>query len=615
MQLQKRLSLITIGAISLAFIVLITLVTISFRNFGNSHAQSKANITAELVKDGLTAHMVNGIMENREFFLQRMENAKNIHSLWVARSPSVIKQFGKGFNNEIPRDDIDRQVIRDGKIYQELIETTKSAMLRFTVPYKATSYGNPDCMKCHDAVEGETLGTVSMLFDITESRNEGIVTILYIIGVSIIIMLIVLGIINYSLRPFMHLFDSINSVMKNAKEGNYATRVEAKNAYGEGEQVAEWINTFLNKLEHTLDDIQTTVQDFFISKQQSVAHDPLLVTKHIIIDMANIYRFKKTIEFDEGKEQVYGRLASVFKHQFNLHNFQMVESNNSTGTLLPVYNCQIKTHEIKLDCRALRTKQPVSSNQFHDLCAECQSSNKHYLCLPFTISDDFDLLIHFAAPDQEYLKEIKNLLPQIENYIDAARPELVTKNLTEILRHSSTTDQLTGLYNRKFLDEFIEKASAQTLRSNLGFGILMLDIDFFKAVNDTYGHDVGDKVIAVLARVIKTSIREADVAFRYGGEEFLIMLHNCNAENIEEIANKIRTIFGKEIIRTNNSKSFSKTLSIGFSLFPEDSESIWRCIKFSDLALYKAKQTGRNKVVKFDDSLLGEGDLKDTYKP
>lgn len=613
MKTQKKLSILFSVIIAGAFGILMVIVAFGFYNLGTSGATQKANLTTELVKDGLTAHMINGIMDNRDFFLKRIENIKTVDELWITRAPSVVRQFGSGYRNEMPRDKIDKNVIRTGKRYRKLYESTKNVKLRFTVPYVASSFGTTNCMDCHDAKEGEVLGTVSMIFDVSDTRSDSIATIGYVSIVAVFVMILVLFVLNRSLKPIWRLFNSINNVMGFANSGNYSKRILVIEKHGESKQVAIWINSFLNKLESTLDNVQTNVKDFFVSYQHA-ENDPLLDAEQVIVQMADIYRFKKTIEFDEDKATVYERLATILKQNLKLDNFKFFESNNETGEIICVYGYdrhQSLNENIKN--RALRTKQFVASNQFENICHTDDDKNGHYLCIPYSIGDDFDLLIHFSFSNEEVLEHTKKLLPKIENYVDAARPELVSKNLTEILRHSSTTDQLTGLYNRKFLDEFIEKTTPQTLRSNGHYGILMLDIDFFKSVNDTYGHDVGDKVIKVLSESVLKSIRDADIAFRYGGEEFLVMLYNCEDEHIDLIANKIRTTFSGEKIKTSRGETFSKTLSIGYSRFPSDSDSIWRCIKFADIALYEAKETGRNKVIKFVDAMLGEGELKTTY--
>jgi len=158
---------------------------------------------------------------------------------------------------------------------------------------------------------------------------------------------------------------------------------------------------------------------------------------------------------------------------------------------------------------------------------------------------------------------------------------------------------MTGLYNRRFLEGFIDKLMSQAKRLEERYSILMLDVDFFKMVNDTYGHDIGDKVIRALADVLKEHTREADLAIRYGGEEFLVMLHNADEEGTRKVAKIIHESFAKLIFDVGEGKTLQKTLSIGIAKFPTDGDTIWKCIKYADTALYEAKNTGRNKIVEF----------------
>lgn len=158
---------------------------------------------------------------------------------------------------------------------------------------------------------------------------------------------------------------------------------------------------------------------------------------------------------------------------------------------------------------------------------------------------------------------------------------------------------MTGLYNRRFLEEFIDKVMSQAQRENETYSVMMLDVDWFKKVNDTYGHDVGDMVIVEIGKVLKENIREADLAIRYGGEEFIVMLHNASEEGALSVASKIHAAFGSLIFDVGSGETMQKTMSIGVSMFPEDGDTIWKCIKFADTALYVAKTTGRNKIVKY----------------
>ena len=372
-----------------------------------------------------------------------------------------------------------------------------------------------------------------------------------------------------------------------------------------------WINSLLEKLENTLNDIEVTVKKF-LSLSPNHQPDLLLDAQAIVHELSDIYQFKRTIEFDEDKEQVYRRIGSILQNDLELKDFVLIESGKEAINPTIVFDASSQKRLVDPTCRALRTKQAVYSDQFKNICESCESC-AHHLCIPYLISNDFELLLSIWSKDPAELEFTKAQLPKIQNYIDAARPELVSKNLTEILKVSSTTDALTGLYNRKYLDEYIEKALSQAKRNGIAYGILMIDIDFFKMVNDTYGHDVGDRAIKALSRVLKENIRESDTAFRFGGEEFLILLYECEEAMVENIANKIRLAFEKMPIQSNNGSTFNKTLSVGGSIFPKDSDSLWKCIKFADIALYNAKDSGRNCIKRFDPNMLDEQERKNAF--
>jgi diguanylate cyclase (GGDEF)-like protein len=141
---------------------------------------------------------------------------------------------------------------------------------------------------------------------------------------------------------------------------------------------------------------------------------------------------------------------------------------------------------------------------------------------------------------------------------------------------------------------------SQAQRENETYSVMMLDVDFFKKVNDTYGHDVGDKVIVEIGKVLKDNIRNADLAIRYGGEEFVLLLHNASDEGALAVANKVHSAFANLIFDVGMGETMQKTMSIGIAKFPKDGDTIWKCIKFADTALYVAKTTGRNKIVEYE---------------
>jgi diguanylate cyclase (GGDEF)-like protein len=140
---------------------------------------------------------------------------------------------------------------------------------------------------------------------------------------------------------------------------------------------------------------------------------------------------------------------------------------------------------------------------------------------------------------------------------------------------------------------------------------MMLDLDYFKMVNDTYGHDAGDSVLKALSRVLTESVRTSDYVIRYGGEEFLILLQETDAAAAVDVAEKIRAAVEDLKVQVAGGL-LQKTISIGISGYPEDSDTFWQAVKYADVALYHAKDIGRNRVVRFTKALW-EGGNKDDY--
>ncbi len=256
------------------------------------------------------------------------------------------------------------------------------------------------------------------------------------------------------------------------------------------------------------------------------------------------------------------------------------------------------------ECRAKRTGQDVDSGEFPCICPKfafndlCLTKGIQYYCIPVNVGGRVGNVVQIVY-EKEVDTFVRMVIPYIKGYLLEASPVLESKNLMEILREQSYIDQLTGLYNRRFLDEILDKISAQIRRRRTGLGILMVDIDYFKQVNDQYGHDVGDRVLREVANTIKKNVREADYVVRFGGEEILVLLMDIREGMAEKIAEKIRRAVENMTIEITGGV-LKKTVSIGVSEFPKDCNGkIWQCIKFADVALYKAKESGRNRVVRF----------------
>ena len=605
---NKFLLIVTLMLAALATATIIN-VGLNFRDFAINSALDKASLTANIVKDGLTAHMVNEMMDKRKYFLDTITQNGEVKKLWIVRSQKVINQYGAGYSYENARDNIDKKVLTSGKMIKEITESADSVKLRITIPYKAESTSKISCMDCHNVNNGDTLGAISMEFDINGVRNASTITILKIFGINVVFIFIALLVLNHYIKPYMDLFANLRDGIKKAHSGNFSYRFETR-VTGEGKEVTEQINTLFHKMEETFGEIKQSLATF-VTRSNLTCSDPLYEAKIIIKELSDIYKFKKTIELDNSKELVYDRLISVLQDKYKITNFSLHEIDKLTKLRHVIYvaeqiSCTPIVNKNAELCRAYRTNTDIISTDFPNLCESCKDLGHDYICVPFDINDEVSLTLNIIIIELADFDIINSKVQSIKNYLEAAKPVIESKILTDKLRDTSLRDGMTGLYNRRFLEQFIDKLGKQALRDNTNYSVMMLDIDYFKMVNDTYGHDFGDIVIKGLSDVISKNIRDSDLAIRYGGEEFLILLHNSTLEGSLEVAKKIHKDFNIQKFNAGG-ELIQKTISIGVSQFPSDANSIWKCIKFADTALYYAKEHGRNQVIQFEaDMFEGE---------
>ncbi len=161
----------------------------------------------------------------------------------------------------------------------------------------------------------------------------------------------------------------------------------------------------------------------------------------------------------------------------------------------------------------------------------------------------------------------------------------------------AVTDGLTGLYNRHFLNNHLDNMVRQSVKNGKKLAIMIMDMDHFKSVNDTYGHDVGDKVLKQLAAMILRISRTTDLAARYGGEEFVVLMPETDEQSAINAANRMReTVEKTPFIIGDNGETLNRTLSIGVATSHPDGDSAESMLKRADEALYSAKRNGRNQV-------------------
>ncbi len=205
-------------------------------------------------------------------------------------------------------------------------------------------------------------------------------------------------------------------------------------------------------------------------------------------------------------------------------------------------------------------------------------------------------LTHFANNDLSYRLTLNNQdeLGQLaREFNNMAERLMAHRNELEDL---SVRDSLTGLYNRRELESRLHEETQRARRYNRPFSVLMLDIDYFKDVNDNYGHQIGDEVLVTVADLVRLNVRPVDVVCRYGGEELAVILPETENKGAQIVAERIRSTVADSLTTTPQGDVIRITVSIGLATFPQDSSAGAGLIHAADQALYAAKQGGRNLV-------------------
>ncbi|WP_298623262.1 diguanylate cyclase [uncultured Legionella sp.] len=222
------------------------------------------------------------------------------------------------------------------------------------------------------------------------------------------------------------------------------------------------------------------------------------------------------------------------------------------------------------------------------------------ICVPLMAQNDiYGMLYLELQPEETINLEDHKLL--INAFSELTALALANVRLRENLRYQSIRDPLTGLYNRRYLEDYMFKQIHQADRSKSVLSVMMMDLDHFKKLNDTYGHDAGDAALKEFGKVIMSDIRISDLAARFGGEEFIVVLYDTDADSARIRAEHIRNAVSMIQIRYGAQIVGPITVSIGISEYPKEGQTIETLIENADRALYFAKNNGRNRVVLYSE--------------
>ncbi len=335
-----------------------------------------------------------------------------------------------------------------------------------------------------------------------------------------------------------------------------------------------------------------------------------LATRTLSVD--RLLEFSQTVQGAGQSEQVYTALAHFLEKELCLSGVAILSHDASaippvvlkTARPEAIVNPGQPIAEMNADlCPCLRQNlsksfrpdaSPIRCSI--DSCINVPQSNPAF-CTPFHIGQNMQGVVHMMLPDGEVWDDERTRLAQ--TYVNAACSTLISLHLVEEAEKQSLTDPLTGLYNRHSMEKLMQREVALCERHTLPLSIVMVDMDYFKSVNDEHGHAAGDHMLKSFADCVRMTLRKTDLAFRFGGDEFLIVLPQTAIVQAQQVVQKLRQAyaavdFSHAITRLDR----QPTLSIGVAERSRDGNilTLDAMLSAADQALYEAKNANRNCI-------------------
>lgn len=252
---------------------------------------------------------------------------------------------------------------------------------------------------------------------------------------------------------------------------------------------------------------------------------------------------------------------------------------------------------------------PPESPELVNAATFLQHSENHTICwVPINIQEQRIGIVLLLREGEALSKDEMELFRTLSGGLAMA---VENARLYEL----AITDSITGLYVRRYFDERLHQESSRAARYNTELSVLVLDLDRFKEINDTYGHTVGDEVLHAVAQAILRGTRDSDIAARWGGDEFAVLLPETGADAAERTADRIREAVAATRLPIDALGCTTMTVSIGVASYPLEVTDVEELVKLADKALYEAKRRGRNRVVRAADSLQSVDEAQSEQVP
>ncbi len=322
-------------------------------------------------------------------------------------------------------------------------------------------------------------------------------------------------------------------------------------------------------------------------------------------ELAALNRFSEAVTQCTSEQEIYEHILYSLRERFQPRQVIIFKLNTEENFLEAAASLVPLPEELREwpiipephNCKAVRMGRRFRVN---DVTAEplCPShfvlpGEGSYYCGPLIAGGVIIGSVRVEAVKGLWTPERESLL---ESYLSGAATALSNLRLLESTKEQANVDELTGLYNRRFVEEYARKLIAMARRKDQPLGVIMMDLDHFKEYNDVYGHETGDRILRHFARTASRAIREANLAARYGGEEFVVFLPETGSQSCLLVAERIRHAVERMVVPSGTDKPMPQvTVSLGIAIYPEHGQGLEEVLQAADRALYESKRAGRNR--------------------
>lgn len=410
-------------------------------------------------------------------------------------------------------------------------------------------------------------------------------------------------------------------VMARAGEGNFLMRadIESDDEFGLlgqhfNQMLSKVTELHANQLETEFDLVAANEELKYkqvLEKKNRIIQDTNKNLQALVKDLALLYEIGQDVNSVVELEELYRVITELFESRLRLREFAIliidesrqfmnVKSSFGFANSDLIHDMTFRmgegiSGEVAQEGRMIYVRDTQRDHRFLHYRGELKEQGS-FLSIPLIYKKDVLGVINFGrAGVDSFTKDEVRLFVLIANQIALA---IENAKLYTMTRELSIRDELTGIYNRRHFQHSLKMEWKRAIRFRRPLSLLMVDVDYFKNYNDTFGHLQGDIVLKRLAALMQRNLREVDMVARFGGEEFVVLLPDTDRSGAMAVGEKLRHLVEREQYVDESTQVVTPvTISIGISAYPDDVREMDDLIDHADVALYKAKDSGRNRVV------------------